>query len=157
MSLKKVGQVREGKPFKIWDLIIYGVIVAVIAALFLAFFLTRDKTPLKGVRIYLENRPVFAYSFDKGEYKVLDADAVQIVGEGERLELKIVSKGGFNDVTIDPKERWAQVTQADCSYRKDCVHTPKIKDNGSTIVCQPHSLKILPYDYLNDDGTLIIG
>ena len=34
MSLKKVAQVKNDKGFKIWDLIIYGAVILLAAALF---------------------------------------------------------------------------------------------------------------------------
>ena len=43
MSLKKVEQVKADKGFKIWDLIIYGVIAVTVAVLFIVIFATKDE------------------------------------------------------------------------------------------------------------------
>ena len=52
MSLKKIEQVKEDKGFRLFDLIIYGIIVLTVAALFIAVFATRNTDTLTGVRIY---------------------------------------------------------------------------------------------------------
>ena len=52
MSLKKVEQVKKDRFFKIWDILIYGIIAAVIVALFLAVTLTADKSSLSGIEGY---------------------------------------------------------------------------------------------------------
>ena len=41
MSLKKVNQVKKDRFFKIWDILIYGIVAVVIVALFLAVTLRR--------------------------------------------------------------------------------------------------------------------
>jgi len=42
MSLKKIQQVKKDKGFKIFDLIIYGIIILTVAVLFIAIFATRN-------------------------------------------------------------------------------------------------------------------
>ncbi len=51
MSLKKVKEVKKDKGFKLFDLIIYGVIAVFVAVLFTVIFTTQNKTPIAGVRI----------------------------------------------------------------------------------------------------------
>ena len=51
MSLKKVRQTKADKGFKIWDLIVYGAIIALAVVLFIVVFTTRDTSPLSGIRI----------------------------------------------------------------------------------------------------------
>ena len=46
MSLKKVEQVKKDRFFRIWDILVYGVIIVVVVALFLAVTLTADKSSL---------------------------------------------------------------------------------------------------------------
>ena len=45
MSLKKIEQVKKDKGFRLFDLIIYGVIVLTVAVLFIVIFTTRDTDP----------------------------------------------------------------------------------------------------------------
>ena len=64
MSLKKVEQVKVDKGFKIWDLLIYGLVAVIVAVLFIVVFVTRDESPLTGVRVFVQGEVVFEYEFD---------------------------------------------------------------------------------------------
>ena len=152
MSLKKVDEVKADKGFKIWDLVIYGAIAALVVALFIALFETRDSSPLKGIQISVKGEVVYEYDFEKGE--VSRADCVQTQSEeGSLITLRVEAGGGYNIIEVN-KNGWVRVTDADCSS-KDCVYTPKITDSGGIIYCHPHALRIIPYDYDIDNGTLI--
>ena len=63
MSLKKIEQVKADKGFKIWDLVIYGVVLALTAVLFVVIFTTRNTDPLTGVEITVRGEIVFEYEF----------------------------------------------------------------------------------------------
>lgn len=152
MSLKKIEQAKSDRGFKIWDLVIYGGVILLAAALFIAVFLSRDTSPLKGIRISVKNEVVYEYDFKKGE--ISRTEAVEIISDdGDLIVLDISAGGGYNRVEIN-KNGWVRITSADCSSR-DCVYTPKIADNGGVIYCRPHNLKIVPFDYDLDNGTLI--
>jgi len=152
MSLKKVTQVKADKGFKIWDLVVYGAVLIIIAAIFLAVFLTKDESPLKGVRIYVQDTAVFEYDFQSGEYK--NAESVAVEKEENGLKITVSAGGGYNVVFIDLKEKSVKVTEADCGKR-DCVYTAAITDNGGMIYCSPHKLRILPFDFEADDDIKI--
>lgn len=62
MSLKKVNQVKKDRFFKIWDILIYGIVAVVIVALFLAVTLTQDTSTLTGINIYYQDALAFTYS-----------------------------------------------------------------------------------------------
>lgn len=152
MSLKKVGEVKADKGFKIWDLVIYGVIILLTAALFIVVFLTRDDSPLKGIKIYVGNEVVFDYNFEEGKYT--SSESAEVISETEEeLTVKITTGGnGYNTVMIK-KEGSVKVTEANCRT-KDCVYTAEIENNGGAIYCRSHGLKIIPYGYDSDDGNL---
>lgn len=155
MSLKKVQQVKGDRGFKLRDLIIYGLVVVIVAGLFIAVFATRDTSPLKGVRIYVESAVVFEYDFEKGEYEILDAQKVTVASETEEeLSLRLTAGGGFNEVLIS-KSGSVKMTDADCN-RKDCVYMPEITDNSGFIYCSPHRVKIVPYGFDEDSGVIKI-
>ena len=150
MSLKKVGEVKKDKGFKIWDLIIYGAIALLVAVLFMVTFLTRDTSPLSGVRIYSDNKIVFEYSFESGEYKNLNESAVSVIADNEQtLKIKVFYEDEFNTVVID-KAGSVKVTEADC-FNKTCIAMKEIKDNSGLIYCSPHRLRIEPYEYVPDN------
>ena len=152
MSLKKVDEVKADKGFKIWDLVIYGAIAALVVALFIALFVTRDSSPLKGIQISVKGEVVYEYDFEKGE--VSRAECVQIQSsDGDLITLKCEADEGYNIIEIY-KGGGVRVTDSDCPS-KDCVYTPKITDSGGIIYCHPHALRIIPYDYDIDNGTLI--
>lgn len=152
MSLKKVQQVKEDKGFKLFDLIIYGIIAVLIAVLFIAVFVPRDKSAMSGVRVYAGGEVVFEYDFTSKEYKAYGDNVT--VTDGEILEVRIEINGGYNLLNIDPLARTAKMAEADCRGQ-DCVHTPAITDNSGIIYCSPHGVKVVPFD-VGADNTVIM-
>jgi hypothetical protein len=148
--------VRSDKGFRIFDLIIYGAVAVLIVALFLAFVVFRDRSQIDGVSAYINNELVFTYTFEDDEYKIVKEDNVQIISDDDKeLKVKFVIGDGYNDMTINKYERSANVTDADCSARKDCVYMDSITEKSKSIHCTPHGLKILPAGYeAVDDGYL---
>jgi hypothetical protein len=155
MSLKKVEAVKKEKGFKILDLIVYGIILAVVVVLFIVVFATKNTDALSGVRIYSKGEAVFEYSFETFEYKQLSNSVTVETEEAEGvLTVKIISSDGYNVVRID-KSGKVKVTDADCR-NKDCTYMPEITDNSGIIYCSPHGLRVVPYDFDADDGTVIM-
>lgn len=160
MSLKKVEQVKADKGFKVLDLIIYAAIAAIVAALFIVLFATRDKNPLQGIRIRVENRVVFECNFEDGSYGALTDDGTITFKEPENGEMLIVTvhtESGYNVVQIDFERRIVRVIEADCR-RNDCIHstlnpTAQIRDNNSMIYCSPHAVMIEPLEYVPNFDT----
>lgn len=161
MSLKKIDQVKKSGWFRIPDIIIYAVLLVAAAALFLAFYFTKDKSPADGIRILYANRNVFEYYYSKDDYKIFDENNIKLENESaEKLILTFYTddKKGYNKVVIDKIEKSVKVTEADCSSRKDCVYMPEIKDNSGFISCSPHMMTIRPFNpKTDDDGNIIIG
>lgn len=154
MSLKKVTEVKADKGFKIRDLAVYGAVILIIAVIFIAVFVTRDTSPLKGVKIYTDEVLVFEYNFTNGEYKNSSLETVTVTPAENSLKIKITANGGYNVVEINIKERAVKVTEADCGKR-DCVYTAAITNSSGMIYCSPHKLRILPYDFEADDNIKI--
>lgn len=151
MSLKKVTQVKKDKGFKIFDLIIYGAIIALVAVLFIVWFTVSDRTPLGGVRVSVEGQVVFEYDFQKDEYEVL-SDCVTVEESGDKLTVTVIPHAGERNVIVIDKKGTVTVTEADC-YGKDCKYMPDIKDNSGIIYCSPHKLRIEPL-YFEDGGNV---
>ena len=152
MSLKKVEQVKKDSPFRLADLIIYGVIAVFVAVLLIVLFVTRAEGELKGVRIYVQYEAVFEYEFKEDRYAVFD-DCAEVI-DGEIITVKISLNGGYNIVQIDKSTRRVCVSEADCRTR-DCVRMPAIVDGSGIIYCSPHRVRIEPYDF-RSDGTVIM-
>lgn len=161
MAIKKIEQIKEGKFFRIWDIVAYGVIVAVTVALFLGIFLSRDKSPTDGIKISYNGVQVFTYDYSSNEYEIVAAENIEIVSDDSRtLTFVFYTRGkrGYNKIVIDKIEKSVKVVDADCSTHKDCVYTPALADNSSIISCPPHSMLIEPLVRSTDnDGNIIIG
>lgn len=157
MSLKKVEQVKTDKWFKIWDILVYGLIIGVIVALFIVFaFVGKGEKP-NGITVSYKGEKVFSYNFDKGEYEIAKADYIEVKEDGEeRLFLTFYTDGksGYNDIEINKRNKSVKVTASNCSTHRDCVHTPALSGSRSVpILCTPHALSIAPLTYY-DDGTI---
>lgn len=157
MSLKKIEQVKKDRGFKVWDLLVYGLLAAAVVALFLTVFFVRDGKVLGGIRVTFEGAAVFEYSFETDEYSVLkDEFVADITESGVKLTVTVSTDYGYNKIEIDKAEKSVKVTEADCGGG-DCVVTPPIKDNGGIIYCSPHRLKIEPLDMDKDNGIIPVG
>lgn len=165
MSLKKVEQVKKDRFFRIWDILIYVIVVAVVVVLFITTAVTTDRSTLSAVSAYYNNDLVFAYDFEKDELEIKLAENAKIRHEdGASLTIVFCEDGGnledpkdYNLILINKSERSVSVTESDCSYRKDCVHTPALTSNAAIIVCSPHMLKIVPDNYVDDGEHLPVG
>lgn len=157
MSLKKIEQVKAGKWFKIWDILVYGLLVGTIIALILVFALMGKGGKLEGVIISYKGEQVLTYSFTDGKYEILQADYIEVKeDDADKLALTFYTEGraGYNDILIDKKQKSVKVTASDCSTHKDCVYTPALSGTRSVpILCTPHALSISPLT-IYDDGTI---
>lgn len=157
MSLKKIEQVKQDRGFKLFDLIIYGLVLLAVAALFIAVFATRDKSPVTGIKIYIRAEAVFEYSFGSA------------VPSGETLDKRVETKEDENGVTvtvradekhlnviyIDKAKKTAKMTEANCKGGQ-CKYFPAIDDNNKYIYCDPHGVKVEPLSRDWDNPNIII-
>ena len=154
MSLKKVTQVKKDRGFKIFDLIVYGVIIVLIAVMFISIFATSDKSPLGGVRVSVDGVAVFEYDFESAEQKIL-SECVAVEEAGDKLTLTVTPhKDEKNVIVIDKKGGTVKITEANC-HGKDCKYMPEIKDNSGMIYCSPHKLLVEPLSF-EDGGNVVL-
>lgn len=160
MSGKKLDSIKSEKYFRVWDLVVYGVLALVIAALFLAVFLSRDDSPAGGIKISSYGTAVCVYDYQADKFTVFDGEIMEIESQSEE-EVRLIfhaERGGYNKIVIDKINKSVRVSDADCSLHRDCVFTPAITDNGSAISCPPHNMKIEPVTKsYHEDGDLEIG
>lgn len=156
MSRQKLEAVKSAKWFKGWDVFIYALIAALLLALFLAFVFLPEREALAGVEIMIKNEHVFFCDFEEGNFEVLDAERVRVEEADGLLVVTVTAEGGYNVVGIDMTARRAEMTDADCSWSRDCVHMPAIEDTASApISCVPHGVVVMPVGgELTSDGTL---
>lgn len=157
MSLKKIEQVKNSKWFSIWDLVAFGVILITAVALILAFTLGRDRSQLSGFSVSYRGETVFTYEFG-GEKRILKDGYIEVKeGDGGfTVKFTTEDKKGYNTIWVNTKDKTVDVTDSNCSTRKDCVYTAKLKNNSSPpIICTVHGLTVSPLKFV-DDGNIII-
>ena len=152
MSKKTLENVKKDKGFRLFDLILYGVIVLIVAVSFIAVFATKNKSPLTGVCVYLDEKLVFEYDFENDSFSVSEGYKIEVEPKSESLQVKVSTSDGYNLIEIEKKGS-VRIKQADC-HGRDCVYSPAIKDNNGIIFCSPHRLKITPRNY--DDSKVTI-
>jgi hypothetical protein len=158
MSIKKVEEVKADKGFKIWDLIVYGVIIVIIAALFLTFFFINKNNSDDGIQVMYRGNVVFVYYYDNDECSSVKSNYITITqNNSSTIKLKFVTsdKKGYNIIKIDKKNKKVSVTDANCSTHKDCVYTPDFMLKQGGISCVPHNLLIQPVGYVEEDDGIV--
>ena len=155
MKESKLNEVKRAAWFKGWDLLVYAVLLVLLAALFFAFVILPERGALTGIEILLKNERVFTCDFEEGTYETF-GESVQVKEAGSLLTVTVTTEEGYNVVVINMQERTADMTDADCSWSRDCVHMAPISDTMSAqIACIPHGLVVVPLsDALHSDGTL---
>ena len=156
MSREKLQQTKRAAWFKGWDILIYALILLLLLALFLFFFIFPEREQLSGIEIFVKNERVFFCEFNEGSYTIEDASRVRVEESAALLLVTITTEEGFNTVEIDTKARRADMTDANCSMSRDCVHMPAIENTASApISCIPHGVVVMPVGGDQDpDGTL---
>ena len=158
MSLKKIEQVKNSKWFRIWDLVVFGVIIITSVALILAFTLGRDKSKLGGFSVSFRGETVLTYEFGSDKPpSVLNAEYIEVKEEKGGFTVRFTNgDGGYNIIYVDTAARTVDVTDSNCSPHKDCVYTAKLKSNSSLpIICTVHGLTVSPLKFV-DNGNIII-
>ena len=142
MSLKKIEQVKADNGFKIWDLVIYGVVLALTAVLFVVIFTTRNTDPLTGVEITVRGEIVFEYEF--GGRPKSHSEKITIDENDKGITVTVsTDNGGLNIVYINKSAKTVKMHDANCKG-KQCIHFAAIKNNSGVIICDPHGVKIEP-------------
>lgn len=161
MSLKKIQQVKNSKWFRVWDLLVYGIILIAVVALVIAVTVNRDTSPLEGVSLSYKGITIYTYEFEGDKSEIaLGRESNVSVGEKDAdgsFTVKFITDNGegYNNVFINVKERSVKITASNCSARKDCVYTARLTSNGSVpIFCNIHSLIVSPLKFI-DSGIII--
>ena len=141
MALKKIEQVKKDRGFKLFDIIIYGVILLTVAALFIAIFTTRNTDPLTGVKITCKAQIVFEYNFDTGIKT--KTDQVEIEETDAGITLTIRTNDDFNIIYINKSKKTVKMKDANCRG-KQCLYFAEMKNNSGSIICEPHGIIIQP-------------
>ena len=145
--MNRIRLVRERRPFAIWDILVYGLLIIFIAALFFVFVLTDvfHTKDANGIQVELHGETIYTYTFGQGgKISAGWQDKIEEREEGDVLLVRITTEDGWNELAINDEAGTAVMHDADCSFRKDCTVMRAIGDGGSVITCIPHALKVLP-------------
>ena len=137
----KIDKIKNIKPFRLADVIVYIVLAVLIVALLLAFCLPRQDSSLRGVEVTVKGEIVAEYYFE--DDSLITSSAVDSRIEGDKYYLTVHTEpNGYNLVVIDLVERKAWVQEADCSSSAECTQMKTITKAGDSIICVPHALVV---------------
>ena len=154
MSLKKIEQVKKDRGFKLFDIIIYGAVIAIVVVLFIVLFATRDTSSLTGVQIFVKGEIVFEYEFGN-DSPLYVSDGVIVEKDGNSITVTIQIDDDKNVVFIDKSKKTAKMIEANCKG-KQCMYFAEMNDNSDFIYCSPHGLKVVPLIQDIDDPNIKI-
>lgn len=118
--MKKDFEFYKGtKPFKLFDLIVLGVIIALVVALLLVLFLPKEEG--SSVEIYRSGKLI-------GEFKMSDYSETSLVKQYGSLIVCITGDS-------------VSVLESDCPD-KCCVKQGEIRYDGESIICVPQEIVI---------------
>jgi len=90
---------------------------------------------------------------------VIDSDwqeKIIVSREDKIIKIKFTFGDKYNVLQIDTSKKQAKVTQANCSYHKECVKSfPAINSADGFSICIPHKLQIIGVGTL--DGEIVVG
>ena len=150
MSVKIYESVKKRKPFGVYDLILYATIVLIAVGLFLGFFVFKSDDGSDGFKVVIDEKEAFVFYYETCYYEIKDSVAtitVEVKDDEKGLYSVSVYLGDgkdYNVLSVNAEEKTVSITEADCSAKKDCVHTPAINGDSGAIYCMPHKLKVLP-------------
>lgn len=137
----QIDNIKNIKPFRLADVIVYVVLAVLIVALLMAFCLPKQDSSLRGVEVTLKGEVVAEYYFE--DDNLVTAAALDSRREGDRYYLTVnAQSGGYNLVVIDVTEHKAWVQEADCSSSAECTQMKAITKAGDSIICIPHALVV---------------
>lgn len=145
MSISNIKNEKNNKAFKKADLLLYGIIIMVVAILFIVFVFVNNDEGLSGIEVYISDELVLAYDFSSDEFDYdnnSETIVIKNVADGYRVTLyEDEDKDHYNIILIDAKNKKITVEDANCSSSKDCMYM-SIEKASDLIVCVPHNLII---------------
>ena len=144
MKKEAIQFIKSNKPFRLYDIIVFACDFIILLALFLAFLLP-SRSNSNGFEVLLNGNSVLTYEYKTDKLIVSDdfRNNVNVNDDGSVTVYTSTDKSAFNTFTIDKVNQAVKVTDANCSIKKDCVHTPALKGDSGAIICLPHGLKIV--------------
>lgn len=148
---EKIKEIKKERFFKKGDFIVYLFLCVLIIFLFVFFVFTANSEKVSYVTLSTSEKSgeveILSYDFSSDELTVKEGyeDRLIISDTKTGYEIKFLSSdGGYNLIEID-KSGSVYVSEADCSFSKDCVSFSPIESGGQVIICVPHKLVIMGY------------
>ncbi|MDE6058484.1 MAG: NusG domain II-containing protein [Clostridia bacterium] len=144
--MSRLEEVKKRKPFAIWDLLIYGILIAVILVLFGIFVFGGSGEAASGIQITtFDDKVIYTYDYDRQKGVVAEGWKGRVEEKNEDGVLLVTvylddAKKAYNILAIDTKNQTAVMRDANCR-RKDCV-SEKITSERDIIVCMTHKIKV---------------
>ena len=146
--MSRIEEIKKRKPFALWDLLIYGILIAVILLLFGIFVFSGSGKAASGIQIMNFNgKVIYTYEYAAGKGEITEEWKERIEEKEEDGVLYVTvyhddAKEEFNILAIDLNKKTAVMHDANCSFRKDCTKMNKITSERNVILCIPYNLKI---------------
>ncbi len=146
-NIDKINGVKNSKPFKKFDILVYSLTLAVILALFIFAVILPPKVTPSGFKVLVKGEILFTFDYHSGE-NIADGKGafIEKTLDGNGVYFKVYlddDKTEYNVIFADTLNLLVKMTDSNCSNHKDCVYSPSVSDKGA-ILCAPHSLKIIP-------------
>ena len=144
MIRKNLSELKNSKPFFIFDLLIYFLSAGLIVILFCAVFISRQNGDYQGVYIIYNNSVVAEYYFNDGNLKIQDGFSSYLnkTDDGVYFYPNGVSDGDYNLIIFDGDTKTVYIKASTC-IGHDC-EKQQITGGVGFIYCAPHKLKITP-------------
>lgn len=149
MIKRDLSELKNSKPFFLFDLIVYFTVAAIILAMFLTVFLTNRNWDHRGVYLLFDNEIAAEYNYADNKLTIKEGFSPHFEVDGDLILFypDLNTKSEYNAISIDGKKKTVKIVNSTCAG-KDCTFQ-EISENGGFIYCAPHRLKIVPMG-LND-------
>ena len=141
-----INGIKNSKPFKRGDLLVYLLVLLIVTILFAVFILFPKTQVSAGFKVTVNGELIFTFDNSNGVTVSDGKDGlIETVSTDGGVLVTVYSsldKSGYNLIFFST-DGTAEIIESDCSLSHDCTFIPKIKDNGA-IYCAPRGLKVAP-------------
>lgn len=139
MKTLSAERLKNAKPFKRLDIIVYLIVFITVLALFLHFTVFAKKGKLNGAEVTVNGKTAAVYDFTLDKFTAFN-DTITVESDDKTTLIFCVNKDA-NVICIDKQNRFIYVKTATCGSQ-DCVHSAKITKANQSIICAPHKLVV---------------
>ena len=142
MSQNRLNEEKSNKMFKMADLFVYGLILALIVGLFIGFVFTKSSKDIDVIEFYQKDEKIIEYSFKLDELNIIsNQENIDVIKKSGNYYVTIKDGEKFNFLEINTENKKIEVKETNCSKSKDCTHMSITKE-GDVIICVPNKLNI---------------